>query len=420
MENQPTKKTFRNYIFFWIGQIFSLLGSTIVQFVIPVWITLIYKDEVLTSLVYFVSFIPPIIVSPIAGVYADRLDRKKMIAFADASQAFSTLILILFFIFNMENFSIVLIINFLRSIFQSIHFPPSNAIIPLMVPKKHLSRVNGINYLFTSFIGIIGPVIAGLIISFFPIEVALWIDILTFIIAIVPLIIIRIPDIRKDEEKNIAVSNFKKDIKEGFKTISIIPGLLVLLFLATFANFFEQPLQTLLSNYILIDNSGTKLIYAFVSGSMSFGILIGSIIVTIKKEWDKKVLIIVFGVLLGNFGYLIVALSPYQLYAMMMIGGFIYGIFLPIVNTMFFTLIQTKVPADKQGRVISIAILISAAIVPLSIIISGPLSKMIGIATLWIICAIIGMIICIIMWFSTDLKNIDEFEKKKLALNSKN
>ncbi|TXT64194.1 MAG: conserved membrane protein of unknown function [Promethearchaeota archaeon] len=411
MEPRPNNTTFKHYICFWIGQIFSLLGSSIVQFVIPIWITIIYQDEVLTSLVYFVSFIPPIIISPIAGVFADKIDRKKMIAFADTSQAITTLALIILFMTNTVDFAAILIVNFLRSIFQHIHFPPSNAIIPTMVPEKHLSRVNGINYLFTSFIGIVGPIVAGVVIFFFPIEIALWIDIITFLIAILPLILIKIPDIRKKEDESLNISKFKNDMKEGMQTIRIIPGLLVLLFLATFANFFEQPLQTLMSNFILVDNSGTELIYAIVSGSMSLGILGGAIIVTIKKEWDRKVLIIVFGILSGNFGYLVVALSPFQFFIMMIIGGFIYGIFLPVVNTMFFTLIQTKVPKDKQGRVISIAIVISAGITPISVVIAGPLSQLIGISTLWSLYAIFGIIISLIIWFSTDLKRIDRFEK---------
>ncbi|TFF85316.1 MAG: MFS transporter [Promethearchaeota archaeon] len=420
MESHPTRETFKNYIYFWIGQIFTLLGSSIVQFVIPLWITEIYQDEILTSLVYFVSFIPPIIISPIAGVYADKLNRKKMIAFADTSQAITTLILIILFLTNLENFYLILIISLLRSIFQFVHLPPSNAIIPTMVPKEHLSRVNGINYLFTSFINIIGPIVGGVVVSIFPIEAALSIDVITFVIAIIPLILIKIPDIRKEEKKNANVSNFRSDIKEGIKTISVIPGLLILLLLATFANFFIMPLQTLLSNYVLVDNSGTGLIYAFISGSMSLGILIGAIVVTVKKQWNRKILIIFLGVLVQNFGCLIIALSPYQLFSMMMIGAFIHGIFLPIVNTMFLTLIQTKVPTDKQGRVISIVFLISSAITPISIIIAGPLSKIIGISTLWLLYGILGILFNIIIWVSTDLRNIDEYEKSQLAINSKN
>jgi len=131
-------------------------------------------------------------------------------------------------------------------------------------------------------------------------------------------------------------------------------------------------------------------------------------------------LIIVFGVLLGNFGYLLVSLSPYQFFIIMMIGGFIYGIFLPIVNTMFLTIIQIKIPADKQGRVISMVIVIASGITPISVIIAGPLSKIIGISTLWFLYAILGIIICLIMWFSTDLKTIDKFEQEQLKLNSKN
>ncbi|MBD3197627.1 MAG: MFS transporter [Candidatus Lokiarchaeota archaeon] len=415
MQVHPTNDTFKDYIYFFVGQVFSLLGSSVVQFIIPVWITLVYQDEILTSLVYFVSFIPSVFVSPIAGVFADKWNRKKMIALADSSQAITTLILIISFATNVVNLPIILSISFLRSIFQSMHFPPSNAIIPTMVPEDKLSRMNGINYLLTSFINVIGPLIAGFMLVIFPIEIALWIDIITFFIAIIPLILIRIPDIREKVDNNVKSLSFMENLKEGLRITKIIPGLIVLLILATFANFLEQPLQTLLSNFILVDNSGTELILATITGSMSAGIFLGSIIITLKKRWNKKVLLIVFGVLLGNFGYLIVAISPYQFYLMMIIGGVIYGLFLPIVNTMFLTLIQTKVPTDTQGRVISIAILISSGITPLSIIIAGPISKIIGISTLWIIYAILGMVICLIMWFFTNLKRIDKFEKESFS-----
>jgi DHA3 family macrolide efflux protein-like MFS transporter len=288
-----------------------------------------------------------------------------------------------------------------------------------MVPKENLSRINGLNYLFGSFVNVIGPVVGGLLLTFLTIEIALWIDIITYFIAIVPLLLVTIPDIRDKEKKEEVELGFWEDFKKGFKVLNVIPGLLILLILATLANFFEMPLNSLLSNYIIVDNNGTELIYAIVNGSLSAGVFIGSIIVTLRKEWNNKILIIVYGIVVGNIGYLLIALSPYQFFSMMIIGGILYGFFLPIVNTMFLTIIQSKVPAENQGRVISLAITISSGITPISIILAGPLAKLFGISTIWFIYSLIGIVVCILMWFFTNLKNLDKIEqeeiKKKIA-----
>lgn len=414
MKEYPTKRTFRNYIYFWIGLIFSLLGSSVVSFSIPVWITMVYKSEILTSFAFFVTFIPPIIIAPIAGVYADKLNRKWMIFFADTMQALITLTLIIFFAFNLTNYWLIITINFLRSTFQSINFPPLNAIIPTMVPKEHLSRMNGLNYLFTSFVNVVGPVVGGIALSLFPIQTVLWIDIITYLIAIVPLLLVSIPDIRDRPSESEVNISFWNDFKKGFKVLKLIPGLLTLLLLATLANFFENPLSSLLSNFILIDNNGTTLIYAIVNGSLSLGVFIGAIIATAKKNWKNKIRIIVWGIIIGNLGYLLIAISPYQFFIMMIIGGIFYGFFLPIVNTMFLTIIQSKVPAKNQGRVMSLAITISSGITPISIILAGPLTTIFGIANIWFTYATVEIIVCIIIWFLTSLKNLDKIEKENI------
>ncbi len=121
-----------------------------------------------------------IIFSPIAGIVSDRYDRRKLILLVDSLQAFSTFILILFFIFNLMQFWILLIFVATRSICQAFHAPTANAIIPTMVPKDKLSRINGINFLLTSFVNVIGPVVGGFLLLFFTVQEALWIDVIIF------------------------------------------------------------------------------------------------------------------------------------------------------------------------------------------------------------------------------------------------
>ena len=77
MEELPTKKSFRHYLYFMAGQQFSLLGSGIIGFVITWWITVETQSILYLSLATFLIFLPQVIVTPFAGVLSDRLNRKS-------------------------------------------------------------------------------------------------------------------------------------------------------------------------------------------------------------------------------------------------------------------------------------------------------------------------------------------------------
>ena len=96
MEIIPTGSSFRQYMAFWGGQIVSLLGSIVVQFVLMWYLTISYPENPLVlSLASFFYFLPMIFAMPIAGVFSDRWNRKKLIIIVDSSQAFATFILII-------------------------------------------------------------------------------------------------------------------------------------------------------------------------------------------------------------------------------------------------------------------------------------------------------------------------------------
>ena len=91
------RATFRSYLFFWSGQLFSLLGSSIAQFVIIWWITLETESTFYLSIAALLGFAPMVILGPVTGVLADRWSRKKLIGVVDLLQAFATIALIFLF-----------------------------------------------------------------------------------------------------------------------------------------------------------------------------------------------------------------------------------------------------------------------------------------------------------------------------------
>jgi len=407
----PTETSYKRYLFFLGGQLFSIFGSFVVQFLVLFWITEFTRDAIIISIAAFLFFLPLVIIQPIAGVFTDRFDRKKIILITDTSQALITFGLIWNFALGLTDVWLVVILNTLRSVCQSFHSPTVNAIIPTMVPENKLSRVNGLNFLITGVVQVISPVIVGTLIIFWSFSQILWIDFGTFLISLIPLIIVKIPNLTEDSEK-FTLSAFKEDFKEGLMIIKTIPGLLSIIFLAMVVNFLLRPLSTLLQYFILIFHDGDVLNLALVSALINGGMVAGGVLTTLKKDWKKKAFIIVGGLLIFNLGYAIMGFVPIGYFLFLGITGLFMGLCLPLVNTMLMTLMQMKVPAKKIGRVSAINATLAMAFSPLGTIIAGPIANFLGIQNLFILCGVFGIIITIIVWNFSDMREIEREEEE--------
>jgi DHA3 family macrolide efflux protein-like MFS transporter len=411
MEKVASGNTFKSYLFFWIGQLFSLLGSSIIRFVIVWWIAIETLDPIIVSIAFFLGSLPMVIIPPLIGVFIDRWNRKIVIALADSLQAFSTFLIIIFFLTGIANVWLVITMNIFRATFQAIHFPTVNAIIPIMIPKKHLSRMNAINYLFTGVIQIIGPIVGATLLAFFNIEQILWVDIFTFFIAIIPLLAIKIPSVLKESEQTENIS-YIKEFKYGLNILKSVKSFLILIIFISVINLLNMPFAVQMPLFIKLDHSGGELDFALVSAFLQIGVVIGAIIALTKKHWKHKELIILYSVFIGIGGYSITTLAPTSWFLLMGIGALIHASMIPIANTMFLTILQTKTPPESQGRVFSIVVSISAAITPLGTIISGPLAVFFGIRLLFIIVLYLQFTSIVITWYFTNLKQIIKTESK--------
>ena len=410
MEIQANQTTFRSYLFFWSGQIVSLLGSSIAQFVIIWWITLETESALYLSIASLLGFAPMVILTPFAGVFVDRWSRKALIGIVDFLQALATVALIFLFWLDIVSYWQVLALLALRGIFQAFHTPAVSAIVPLMVPEDRLSRINGLNYLFTGAINLIGLVIAALLLEFWKISQILWVDAITFIVAVMPLLIIKIPSVRKKQDK----SSFRKEFVEGLAFIKNARGFLTFIMLATAVNFLLTPLSTLFPYYVRFDHLGEAPELAFVMAFFQGGMLAGGLLMSVIKGFKKKMVVIAVFAYVLFLGYTIVALTPTGLFWFMAIGGLIMAFGLPIINVSIQTIIQTVVPMKMQGRVNSVLMALSSAASPFGMILSGAIVEFTRTANLFLGCIGSGILILTLSWFFTDIRYVEKMEKKTL------
>jgi DHA3 family macrolide efflux protein-like MFS transporter len=348
---------------------------------------------------------------PFAGVLADRWSRRKLIGVVDFLQALATVVLISLFWLDIVSIWHVFVLLTLRGVFQAFHQPAVSAITPSMVPREKLSRMNGLNFLFSGAMTMVGPIAGALLLEFWEIHSILWIDVITFLIALVPLLLVAIPSVRAGESK----SSFKQDFSEGFRFIKNARGLLPLLFVATALNFLIAPLSTLLPYYVRFDHLGDAAAFALVSASFEGGILFGGLLMSVLKGFKRKMVATTLAIYVAFVGYAFVALTPVGWFWFMAISGLSMALFVPIANVNLQTIMQTIVPMNMQGRVFSVTMALATAAQPIGMILSGTIALFTGTANLFLGCAAIGMITLTIAWFFTDIRHVEKAAEPQFA-----
>jgi len=312
-------------------------------------------------------------------VLVDRLNRKTVIMLADFCQSLATIGLILVFWLNFVSIYVVLVLLTVRGIFQAFHAPAVSAIVPSMVPKDKLSRINSLEYVLNGAVQLGGPIIAALLLSFVDIEQVLWIDPITFCVAIGVLIFIRIPSVREHTER----SSFKNDFLEGLSYVKAVRGLIPLIFLATALNFLITPFSTLLPYFVRFSHSGGVGDLALVEAFLQGGFFAGGAVMLLTKGFNNKIAAFTGSILVAFVGYAAISFTPTGYFLFMAAAALVFTVPIPIANVSVRTILQTVVPLEMQGRVMSVVISLSSLATPLGMILSGVSATYVGTSNLF-------------------------------------
>jgi DHA3 family macrolide efflux protein-like MFS transporter len=424
MENnfpEPDSKSFQDYLFFWVGQLISILGSSIVQFTIIWWVTLTYESALYLSLAAMLGFGSTIAVSLFAGVYVDRWSRRKLIATVDSLEVLMTIVLIYLFWTGQASIIHILIVLTLRGIFQGFHETAIFAIIPLLVSKDKLTKINSWQYLANGIIFMIGPVIGAIMLGVFGvnnIHIILWIDAVTFGIAIIPMLLIHIPTVKIKKEK-IEKPSFRVEFNEGVSFIRKNEGLLSLLSAFTSANFFGVSLfillplivvqQSILIDLKFINEVSLETSLAIMMVVTQIGSISGSLIMSSVTLFKKNTTGVAVGLFSMSIGIILVAVGSWSMnIPVILFGMFLNGFSLPIANVSSQTIWQTVVPMELQGRVFSVRRTIAQISSPIAMAVTGLIAESIGSVTWILITGIGGFLIMTYIWQFTSFTMVEQ------------
>ncbi|MFX1563144.1 MAG: MFS transporter [Promethearchaeota archaeon] len=410
---EPDSQTFSSYFFFWGGQLVSLAGTNIVNFSLTWWITVQTGSAFLLGLSAFFGFGSFILITPVAGVLVDRWSRKKIIASADSLLALLSFILVILFTLGIANIVHVLLIQLISGMLNAFHRMGVQAITPIMVPHKHLTRMNSVQYFATSLIQTVGPPIGALVfvILLGNMGQILMIDIVTYLIAIVPTLLIFIPavKIRKATDK----PSFRQEFSEGLTFLKQRHGLLTLLIVFAITNFLLPPVTVLLPLYSTVHLAGgdETIAVLFLAGLMSLfslSMMAMSAVITVWGGFKRNIIGVFIGIFAGATGILVLGLTPPGMYWIAVAGILLMGLTIPVANVSSQTIWQKVVPPEKIGRVFSVRTTIAQFTAPFAFLLAGVLAEFFPIPLLFVVFSTTLIIILILAWIFTSLSKIEQ------------
>jgi len=385
---------------FLISQTVSLLGSMLVGYTIMWYITIGTQSAVMMTVYVLCTFIPSIIMSPFAGVWADRLNRKILMITADLTIAFVTFVIAVLFFFDIKDMWIIFVITVIRSIGQTVHQPAVSSVYPQIVPKESLVKVQGISQGISSASMVLLPLLAGLLFAIVPIEYIFMIDVVTAVIAVYILLrFVKLPKHQAEEKKE--EIRYFDDIKNGLKYVAshylifriIVFGFLFMMLVA--APSFLTYLQV--ARVFGPEAWRLSLLEAF----FGVGMLVGSILITAWGGFRNK--LVTFFLAYIAIGLGVVGLGiPFNFYFYLAVW-LIVGLFISISNPILVGLIQEKVEPEYIGRVFSVFGLMNTISLPLGMLVFGPLSDIVDISLMILLSGIGMAVLAIIPLFNKKL-----------------
>ena len=356
---------------FLISQCITLFGSTLVQMAIVWYVTIQTSSGVWVAAFTVCSYLPQFLISFVAGVWADRHSRKKLIIGADSLIALVTFLMVLA-IPHITDKTVVLggllVMSVIRSFGAGIQTPAVNAVIPQLVPEDQIMRFNGINATMQSVVQFAAPAAAGILLTMNTLSSTLIIDTATAIVGIGLLSAVIIP---KQAIQNKGTSVFI-DMKIGIKyTLSdkligkvlTVYGLFI--FLCVPAGFLSQL-------FVSRVYGETYWYLTAVELAGFIGMVAGGILMSIWGGFKSRVTTMSVGLI--AFGSLAIGMGLSKQFALYLTLMIIYGVAITMVQTATTTLIQEKAEMSMQGRVFGLLGAMYSGFLPVGMAIFGPMA----------------------------------------------
>ncbi len=389
----------------WIGACVSTTGTFIQQFAQSWLVYDLTKNPFYLGLDLFLGQLPIMLFSLFGGVFADRMDRRKMLLYSQYIQMTCAFVLAALFVTHtlkgMSFIAVILSLSFIVGCGQSFGGPAYSALLPALVKGEDLSNAIAMNSIQFNLARVLGPALGGLAYTTLGATWCFTLNGISYIAVIVSLFMIQVKFVPPTSRESIL-----KSMGEGIRFIRHREGLgplVVLAFFTTLLGFSITGFLPVIVQTIFHKGPETYQLLLVSSGAGSItGALIVAAMERLKGQGHVALLaLLALGAATAGF-----ALSHWLPLSCVLI--FLAGAAIMASASLMVSLVQVIVSDQMRGRVMSVYNLAFRAGIPLGSLALGKLIPMVGIS--WALAGSGGILIALSLYFLIVMRNIPTFQ----------
>ncbi len=355
------------------------------QFALIWWLTITTGSAAVLAAATFVGLFPQIALGPFIGALVDRWNRKLIMFVSDALVAAASVPVALIFFLGEPAVELVLLTLFIRALGAAFHAPAMVASTSLMVPSRHLTRIQGLNQGLQGGLIIITAPLGALLVTLLPMAGVVLIDLVSALFALVPLVFIRVPQpAPQSMQQGSRLASLLRDTGSGLAYLRRHTGHLGLVGMGALINLTLVPAFALLPILVSDVLHGTAMHLGWLNVALGIGMLAGGILLGAWGGFKSRILTTLSALACLGLAILLLALPgsslSLALAAMLLVGGLA-----PLVNGPIQAILQATVDPGYQGRVFSLIGSLAGATAPLGLLIAAPVADVLGIRTWYLL-----------------------------------
>lgn len=342
-----------HFLIIWIGQLLSNIGSGLSAFALGIYVFQLTGSATHYSLILLSSFLPSLLLKPIGGTLADRVNRKILMMIGDFGSAAGIAFIIAMMTLGIKDLWIFYVGTAIASFFNAFQNPAYKALVTDLVEREFYTKASGLMQVVELSKYLISPIIAGFLIKIIHIRDILYIDVLTFLAAV--LTVFWINKIRSDAKPITDNHSFFRDFMNGFIYLFKKKEIFILLSIISFITFFIGLLQALLGPMILSFSNPENL---GISQTISMtGMLIGSIFLSVFGKIKNRIKLLSTSLMMNGIFFSLMGIKA-DIFVITLFG-FLFFLILPFINASLDIIVRDNVENSMQGRIWSVVSLIS-------------------------------------------------------------
>jgi len=367
----------RDFRFLFSGRLTSLMGSAIAPVALAFAVLDLTGSPTSLGIVLAARSIPQVLFLLVGGVLADRLPRQLVMVGANVVSGAAQGAVALLLLLGVAEVWHLVVLEIVAGASSAFFFPASQGIIPQTVPPRILQEANVLLRMSMSSTTIVGAAAGGVLVAAVGSGWALAFDAATYLLAALLLARIRIP-----RSVRIEATNALAELRDGWREFSSRTWLWTIVAAFGFMNAAHAGASNVLGPTIAREELGGAAAWGFILSAEAAGLVAGGLLMLwlrpqrILLVGCSAMILLLPGLLLLSIAAPVVVIAAAYLLAG--VGIEIFGVFWDMS-------LQQNIPQEKLSRVYSYDALGSFVLIPLGLVVAGPLAEALGAdETLWL------------------------------------